>query len=170
MIVSRRSLLALVLGGFILSACAQEQLIEPQIASGLRVVDVSVDTLEATGGVSFSKEYIAQRFERSISAALSDMGVSASTSANLQIKVKSVYVADAAMGLLLGSSNSGTTVIIQLVDSRTGVVLLEPTQISVSGSQRATVFGALAIGTQEEELELVAAALAQDIKIAIYGE
>jgi len=176
MLASVRHTSTCAIAAVMLSACAQQQVVDPQVASSLRVTDVVVDASVASNasprGFNVSEEQVEAVFDRAITSALSD--TSGTTPASVQVSVKSVYVPNPVAGLLFGGNYPTGAADVQVV-SASGDAIGEAFSVGAGGAEaaggqfRPGILGAALQGSEEQELSTLSNAIAARVRAAILG-
>ncbi len=154
----------------VLAGCAQTQLVDVGTASSLRVTEVSVTTRVARKNTAIPKQRILDTVQAKSFAALSRANPAGNRPVRAEVTVNQFYIANAGAGILLGSTQSGMNTEVSLYDAVTGE-LVKANMLVLGGTEaRPTIFGAAAIKSPEQELDIITDDLARNMKIAIFGE
>ena len=155
----------------VLTGCMQGQLVDTGVASSLRVTEVSVSTRVARKNTAVPKQQILDAVQTKSFSLLSGVSRSGTRPVRVNVHVTQFYIANAAAGILLGSTKSGISAEVSLTDVVTGEVLQEKFLVTgMVDETRATIFGSALIDSPEQEVDSFTDDLAQKIKIAIFGE
>ena len=92
------------------------------------------------------------------------------TPAVANVTISSVFIANPASAILVGASSSTINARTQLIDAATDVLLGRGMDVGGLSGFRPSVFGATAIKSPKEEIELAARSLAKKTKKRIYGD
>lgn len=152
-----------------LAACAQEPQLGSSLASSLAVTSVTATSSVSRENTALPKGEIVEAARRKVEANLRSINPGGSRPVVAQLDVKRFYIANPAAGALLGSSSSSIAVDVRLVDADTGAVVKDTFEVFGTTEARPTVFGAAAIKSPREELNIITDDLAQRVSIAVYG-
>ncbi|KIC23919.1 MULTISPECIES: hypothetical protein [unclassified Leisingera] len=155
----------------VLAGCSQQQLVDTQTASSLRVTEVSVSTQVAREKTAVPKQQILDTVQAKSFSVLSSASRAGSRPVRAHVDVVQFYIANPGLGALIGSTNSGINTEVSLIDIETGEPVGDKFTVN-GGTQevRPGLFGAAMIGAPEKELDEITDSLANSMKIAIFGE
>jgi hypothetical protein len=166
--LNRRSALALIAVAA-LAACEPTQLVDPSVAAGLNVVEVSATTTVRRTDTAVPKAQIVETARTKVASALRGASAPSGRPVRAELTVVQFYIANAGAGVLLGSSSSSINTEIRLVDVATGAVVKDSFRVFGVTEPRPTILGAAAIKSPQQELDTITNDLARRARIAVFG-
>ncbi|MBT0959470.1 hypothetical protein IV417_18925 [Alphaproteobacteria bacterium KMM 3653] len=157
-----------------LAGCSQKQSVDAALAPTLRVevTDVVVATKRVQDGHKHDLE--TDQIESIVSTVAGQRLLAANPTGprpvTARIEITQIYIANPVLGALLGSSSSNMNAVMVLTDAATGSPVTGPIPLYGTTPPRPTIIGAATIRSPEKEVEIVARNLAENAKIAIFGE
>ncbi|MDX8350556.1 hypothetical protein SLH49_21410 [Cognatiyoonia sp. IB215446] len=163
-----------IAAAFLLSACAEEPLIDPQVSSAMFVQDVVVDTNGFAGvtgrAINVPATQVRADITRALSSRLRGRGNPGGTPVVVTVNVDRVSLVSPGQSLLVGgiSTATGTVSIVELASQTS---LLAPTQVVGTGDGYAPggVIGAASRGSPQSDYTQTITRFAETVATELFG-
>ncbi|MBO9479449.1 hypothetical protein J7382_18035 [Shimia sp. R11_0] len=169
MMMKRRTFSLLAVAALV-AGCMQTQEVDSNVASTLFVQEVVATTSVTRKNTALPKQQILNTVEAKSLAVLQAANPKGYRPVKVNVNIDNFYIANPGAGALLGSTMSTVHTTVEVVDLETNSTIKDGLSVIGSTEARPTIFGAAAIQEAAKEVDIIASDLAQNLKIAIYGE